>query len=250
MKKASFIFCLAVLFASCAREGPTGPTGPVGPSLSGSISGHLKLYDMYGSSIDTGYTHAALYINTSTTALSPDVSGYYQFATVGGVAITTGMYFITASDSAFARTIKNNIQIVSGNLNVDIKMSALPDSFLYTFSANHPAGSVNDSLAFTFKTDTRQRNCIVFANSSPTVNLQPANYMWSKVIGVSPAAPFVSFLLPGQDLINAGFKSGSKVYFAAYSYVIGDVSVYEDFTTGKNVYNAVSGVHIDSTIVP
>ena len=250
MKRASLYICLAILFASCAKEGPTGPTGPVGPSLSGSLSGHLKLYDMYGSSIDTGYTHASLYLNTSTTPLSPDVSGYYQFTTIGGVAITTGMYSVAATDSAFAHTVKNNIQIVTGNLNVDIKMSALPDSILYNFSANHVTGSVNDSLAFTFKSDTRQRNCIVFANSSPVVNSQPANYMWSKVIAVSPTAPFVSFLLPGQDLINAGFKSGSKVYFAAYSYVIGDVSVYEDFTTGKNVYNAVSGVHVDSTIVP
>src|ERR1035437_6035617 len=111
-----FILCLGgiLLLASCAKEGPTGPTGPVGPSLSGSISGHVKLYDMYGSSVLTGLSSVHLYLNTSTVAQNPDANGYYLFNPPGATALVTGNYSIYATDSAYGSTSKNNIQLVAG----------------------------------------------------------------------------------------------------------------------------------------
>ena len=246
-KNISIILALSgiLLLASCAKEGPTGPTGPVGPSLIGTISGHVKLYDQYGSSVLTGLSNVKLLINTSSVALRPDANGLYSFG-----SLTTGNYSINATDSAYAATSKNNIQLVAGTLNVDIKLSAIPDSFVYSFNAYHNTGSANDSLVLTFKPDTRLRYCIVFANSTTAVGNLPGYYLWSKVLSISPTAPLVTYAVPGQDLADAGMTSGNRVYYAAYSYVVGDASVYEDFTTGKNVYNAVSGAHVDSTFVP
>jgi len=250
MKNGILILCASLLLGSCAKEGPTGPTGPVGPSLPGSISGHVKLFDMYGSQVLTGLGHVNLYLGSSSTGINPDSAGYYQFTKVGTVPMTTGIYTISASDSAYGATVKGNIQLVTGALNVDIKLSAIPDSFVYTFRALHNTGAATDSLALTFKPDTRTRYCIVFAGSTADVGNLSASYLWSKVLSISPTAPFVSYQVPAQDLTDAGLVSGSKVYFAAYSYVVGDVSVYEDFATGKNVYNAVSGRLVDSTYVP
>lgn len=247
-------FCLllaALLMASCAKEGPTGPTGPAGPSLPGTISGHVKLYDKYGSQVTTNLSKVALYINGSSTAIYPDDAGYYLISKIGTVSLTTGSYAITAVDSGYGTTIKNNIQLVSGALNVDMRLSANPDSFITGFQAYHNTGSANDSLVLHVSADTRQRNCILLGYTSPQVNGQPTNYIWSKVVSISPTAPVVTYVLPGQDLTDLGLASGSKIYFAAYSYVIGDVSVYEDFGTGRSVYNAVnSNAIIDSAIVP
>ena len=58
-------------------------------------------------------------------------------------------------------------------------------------------------------------------------------------------------MVPRQDLNDVGYTSGTKIYYAAYSYVVGDVSVYEDQSTGRNVYNAVNtNAIVDTTYVP
>ena len=54
-------------------------------------------------------------------------------------------------------------------------------------------------------------------------------------------------MIPAGDLYDDGLLSGSTFYCAAYGYVTGDVSVYEDLTTGKNVYNAVSANPVTAT---
>ena len=249
-KKLLFFYGCLLLLASCAKEGPTGPTGSNGPSLSGSIGGHVKLYDMYGTQVLYGMDSARLYLNGTTTPLLPGISGSYLFNTYNGVAMVTGNYSVTATDSGYATTVKNNIQLVTGALNVDVKLSAIPDSFVYTFHAYHNAGSANDSLLFTFKPDTRQRYCIIFANTNTVINGQPGNYLYNKVLSIAPNTPGGTYLVPGQDLSDAGMVSGSSVFFGVYSYVINDASVYEDISTGRNVYNAISGGLADSTKVP
>ena len=51
----------------------------------------------------------------------------------------------------------------------------------------------------------------------------------------------VNLLIPAQDLRNVGIPHDAIAFYAAYSYVINDVSLYEDYSTGiaKKVYNAV-----------
>jgi hypothetical protein len=243
-------FAAILSLASCAKEGPAGPTGVAGPNQTGTISGHVKLYDKYGSAVLTGLSNVQLFLNNGATAIKPDSTGFYQFSTIGTVLLATGVYTITATDIPYASTIKNNIQLIGGNLNVDLKLSAIPDSFLYTFKAYHDTASVNDSLVLTFRPYTRFRSCILFANKSASVGNAPANYLWSKVLSIPPTISQLSLLVPAQDLTDIGLPSSAKIYFAAYSYVVNDGSVYEDFGTGKMVYNAVSGGLVDSTIVP
>jgi len=249
-KKIASVIAIITLFASCAKEGPSGPTGPVGPSLSGAIIGHVKLYDMYGSSVTNNLNKVDLYLDGNTVPDTPLVTGSYAFATYGGVALVTGIYSIAATDSGYGATLKNDIQLVAGNLNVDIKLSAIPDSFISSFTTYHNTGSPNDSLVLTFLPDSRLRYCIIFANSAAAVGGQPSYYLYSKVLSIAPSTPLVTYVVPGQDLTDVGMTSGKVVYYAAYSYVVGDASAYEDITTGKTVYNAISGGLADSTVVP
>lgn len=244
-----FVLGVIVLLASCAKEGPTGPTGNTGPTLQGTISGHVKLYDKYGVSVDTGLKTANLYFNGSSVAKQPDATGYYLVDSFNGIHLTTGNYSLTAADSGYGTTTKY-VQLVTGNFNLDVKMSAIPDSFVYSFNAYYNMGSTGDSLVMTFKPDTRSRNCIVFANSGATVSGQPGFYLWSQIVSIPPNTSSVTYVVPGQDLTEAGMKSGNRVYYAVYNYVVGDASVYEDFGSGKMVYNAVSYPHEDTTNVP
>jgi len=245
----AFMIGVIVLLASCAKEGPTGPTGNAGPLLTGSIGGHVKLYDQYGSSVSLSADLFKASLFLSPNGITQDSlanNGTYLFN-----YITTGIYSIQATDSGYATTIKNNIQLVTGALDVDIKMSQVPDSFINSFSCYHNTGSANDSLVLTFAPDTRNRYCIIFASNSPAIGSLPGTYLYSKVLSISYTAPLVTYAVPAQDLYNVGFASGNTVYYAAYSYVVADASVYEDPATGQMVYNAVNAHPIvDTTLVP
>lgn len=249
MIKTALYFLVFIALASCAKKGPPGADGYAGPADSGSIAGHVKLYDMYGSEVLNDLYRPALTLSTplngALATLKPDSSGAFLFS-----PLAAGKYSITASDSAYASTTRSGIQLVMGALYADVNLSAIPDSFVSTFTAYHNSGSVNDSLVFTFLPDTRLRYCIVFANNIPTVSNATAYYKWSQVLSISPTAPLVTYTVPAADLVNSGIASGVPVYYVAYSYVVGDASVYEDLASGKKVYNAVSGPVFDSTLAP
>ncbi len=252
-KLTSLLFAVfaVLLLASCAKEGPAGPTGPAGPSYTGSISGHVTLFDKYGSPVIGGYSSVKLTLASSTATVSsssasPDNSGYYSYSSV-----KTGSYSITASDSAYASKVINNVNFVLGTLNQDVTLSTVPDSFLTAFHARNVTGGLYDSLTFYATADTRVRNAILFVNTSINVGNVPAAYLLKYVVQIPANLSAVVFKIPQQDLLNAGLATGARVYFAAYSYVIADKSVYEDISTGKNVYNAVYPVpFIDSALVP
>ena len=224
----------SVLMASCAKEGPTGPTGPAGPAYTGAISGHVSLYDQYGSKVLTGLSTAQLSLNGGT-ATTPDATGYYIFSNT-----TTGQYSIGASASGYGSTNANNFQYLSGTLNKDIKMSAIPSFAPTGFTAYQSVASSGDSLVITFDADSRARNCIVFLNNTSTVNNQPVNYLLYYAKGIAANATKATIVIPAQDLYDAGFTSGSTVYYAAYGYVLSDASSYEDLATGKAVITPVS----------
>lgn len=254
-KNNSFILALSgiLLLASCAKEGPTGPTGPPGPSYTGSITGYVSLYDKYGSPVLTGLTSVKLTLGSSTVvlsstaAISPNVAGNYLYS-----GLATGNYSITALDTPlYATTVVNDLNFVVGTLTQDIKLSAIPDSFLTTFSAKESIDSLHDSLTVHATIDTRARNCIVFVNSNSAVGNSTASYLLKYIVAIPANTTTTTILIPRQDLTNAGIASGKMVYYAAYSYVVGDASVYEDLTSGKNVYNAVNTYPlIDSALAP
>ena len=238
---------VASLLSSCAKEGPAGPTGPSGLTYVGCIAGHVNLYDMYGSKVLTGYDSVRLFLNGNTAYEVPDsANGYYIYG-----SLATGVYNLAATCPGYGATRLNNIQFLADTLNKDIKLSAIPDSFVTGFTTYSSTVTKVDSLVLSFKADTRVRYAIIFANSSPAVSNQVSNYLWYKVISISPTAPIVAFTVPEQDLTNTGLTVGANVYYAAYSYVVSDGSVYEDLATGKNVYNAVNANPIiDTAVVP
>jgi hypothetical protein len=232
-KKNVAIVLISVLLASCAKEGPNGPTGPAGPVYYGDISGHVTLYDMYGSQVFANRNKVSLYLDNTSIANYPDTTGYYIYANE-----PTAEYSITATDDSFASTVINNIDFVSGTLNVDIRLSKIPDT---TFIINIRAtvSALADSLYITVSPDpnARLRNCIVFVNSyDPASNTA---FLLSYVVPVPGNATTVALAFPALDLINTGLAPGASVYYAAYSYVVNDASVYENPTTGAKVYNAV-----------
>jgi len=144
----------------------------------------------------------------------------------------------------------DRFQFLSDTLNKDIKLSAIPSFSITTFSAFHTTGEAYDSLYIAYAPDTRARECIIFVNNTSTVGNTPANYLINYAKAINANTSRAAFLIPAQDLYDAGFSTGNTVYYAIYSYVVGDVSVYEDLTTGKNVYNSVSSPITGSTTTP
>jgi len=234
-----------LLLSSCAKEGPTGPTGPAGPAYTGTISGHVSLYDQYGSKVLLNLDSVKLTLSGTTTAINPDNNGFYSYS-----SLITGEYSIAASNSGYGATNTNNFQFLSGTLNRDIKLSAIP-SFSLSFTYAGPAASLNDSLVINCQpSDPQARNCIIFVGNTPSVGAGEANYLLSYVKAIPANAQKITGIISAQELYNAGFTSGSTAYYAVYSYPVNDQSVYEDQATGKNVYNAVSNPQIDSALVP
>ena len=245
MRKTQLIpvaaICITSLLASCSKEGPSGATGPAGPSFSGGISGHVSLYDQYGRRVLTGLNTVQLSLNGAS-AVNPDATGYYSYAA------TTGDYNISAIASGYGSTKTNNFQYLADTLNRDIKLSAIPNFVPSSLTVTPTAGAVaGDSLVLMFTADTRARSCIVFLNSSATVTSSPANYLLAYTKAVPANATRVAIVVPAQDLYDAGFVSGSAVYFAAYGAPVGDVSAYEDIGTGRTMYTAVSTTSVTAT---
>jgi hypothetical protein len=237
-----FILGIVLFFASCAKEGPTGPTGLPGPGYTGTVSVHASLYDQYGSPVLVGLANikvtlaavAPLDPYVPDTAVHTDVNGNYVYSNT----VITGTYSLSAIDSGYGTTVIGSFQYVSGTLNKDISMSAIPVFSVDTLIAFEDSVLAYDSLVIGVPADTRVRNCIVFVNSSAASNL---SYLLAYVVSVPANSTSVNLLIPAQDLRNAGIPHNAIAWYAAYSYVINDASVYEDYSTGvaKKVYNAV-----------
>lgn len=225
---------MLALTSACSKNGSTGPQGPAGPAYTGAIAGHVDLYDQYGSRVLTGLNTVQLQLNNSTT-INPDSTGYYIFK-----GTTTGDYDITTTASGYASTKTNNFQFLSDTLNRDIKLSAIPNFSPLSVVAYAAMGAPGDSMIINFTPDTRAREAILFVNKNSAVGNLPANYLVVYTRAIPANASKINIVIPASDLYNAGITSGSTIYLAAYGYVVSDGSAYEDITTGKTVYNAVS----------
>ncbi len=245
MYKNSMTFIIAVALiaftTSCSKNGSTGPAGPAGPSYTGAISGHVALYDQYGSRVLTGLNTAQLQLDGAA-AISPDATGYYYYGN-----IKTGGHNIVATAAGYASTRTNNFQFLSDTLNRDIKLSAIPNFSPASVVSYSNVGSSGDSVIVNFAPDTRVREMILFVNTNSTVNGQPGNYLVVYPKAIPANATKVTISIPASDLYDAGITSGTTIYLAAYGYVVTDGSAYEDITTGKIVYNAVSASPVTAT---
>jgi len=229
------------LTTSCSKNGSTGPVGPAGPSYTGAISGHVDLYDQYGSRVLTGLNTAQLQLDGAA-AISPDASGYYYYGN-----IKTGVHNIAVSAAGYASTRTNNFQFLSDTLNRDIKLSAIPNFSPASIVSYSTTGAQGDSVIINFAPDTRVREMILFVNTNSTVNGQPGNYLVVYPKAIAANATKATVLIPASDLYDAGITSGTTIYLAAYGYVVTDASAYEDIPSGKIVYNAVSASPVTAT---
>ncbi len=254
-KNNFFIALLGLIIlagASCTKKGDTGPavaagaTGPAGPSYTGAISGHVDLVDQYGGKVLTGLNSAQISLNGGA-PINPDATGFYQFG-----SISTGDYIISASASGYASTVLDKFQFLADTLNKDIKMAAIPNFAFTTFTtySNPASPAPNDSLVITFNADTRAREFIVFVSNNASVSNAVSNYLLVYAKAIPANATKASYVIYKQDLLDAGISSGQMAYYAVYAYVTNDVSLYEDYTTGKGVYNAVNNQMVDSAIAP
>ncbi len=246
------VFAISVLLASCAKEGPTGPTGPAGPGYTGTISGHVMLYDQYGNRLLSNMDSARIMLHANPgnsivfagdTLVSPDIYGAYLYSN-----ISTGQYYFTAADTGYGATNINYFNFLSGSLNVDIKLSAKP-AFALTSVAYQDSVTGIDSLMISCTPDPQLRSCVIFVNSSSSV-APGESYVLSYVKNIPANATQITAIITKQELIDAGFVHDSLVYYTVFSHAFNDQSVYEDQATGKNVYNAVSNPTVDTTRVP
>ena len=241
-------FSVLLFSSACTKKGSEGATGPAGPSFTGAISGHVSLYDTYGAKQLDGFNTVQLTLKGGATA-SADANGYYVFNKV-----TTGTYSIGATASGYAATVVNNVNFLSDTAYQNVSMSQLPNFDITSFISTYNTGSSNDSLIMTFPTDTKVRNLIIFVNNKLPVNNMPGNYQlaYVKPIPVSGwgSATSLTVRVPSGDLNGVNIFYGQKVYYAVYSYVVNDASVYTDEATGKNVYTAVGTGLVDSTLAP
>ena len=247
IKKISIYLLAAAMsagFASCTKNGSTGatgatgPAGPAGPAYTGAIDGHVTLYDQYGTKVLSGLSAVTLSVDANTVPV--DTTGYY----VKG-SLPTGTYYMNASATGYGSTHVNSFQFLADTLNRDIKLSAIPNFAPSTLTAT--PNSIGDSLTITFPPDARGRNCIIFLNKNAAGNT-PDKYLlvYTKAITGNSPRP-TTFIIPAQDLTDAGFTAGQTVNVAVYGYVIGDVSSYEDLSTGKIVYTPVSSTAMTAT---
>jgi len=240
---------IVLLTSSCAKEGPTGPIGPSGPAYIGYISGHVSLYDQYGNKVLNNLDSVAIALGSNSvtgiddTVSRPNSSGYYIYSN-----LYTGQYYITAADTGYGATNTDNFEFVSGNLNKDIKLSAIP-TFSLSFGSYYTSGSPNDSLVINCTPDEQIRSCVIFLNHAPSL-VAGESYVLSYAKNIPANSAQITAIIDSQELHAAGFASGSMIYYTVFSHALNDQSSYEDLTTGNTVYTAVSYPTIDSALAP
>jgi hypothetical protein len=257
MKKISLfaalvLFTGAIYLSSCSKPaagpaGPTGPQGPAGPAMVGSISGHIDIYDQYGSQIlNTKTAHAVLYSSSypshgsAIDSVYADSAGAYSFNN-----ISTGFYTIAYRDSnTYGQQLHQNVEFIGGGtLNLDGKISQIPNfnvTVINADSVNH--ATMNVVMNCSVVSDIKQRTLLIFASNSAATSANPATYLVVASQNVKANVTSVVINIPLNNLYNAGMLSGSTVYFAIYGAAsnFGSASSYEDFNTGRTIYTAIT----------
>jgi hypothetical protein len=229
-----------LFFSACKKDvtGPAGPQGPPGTAYTGSITGFVSLYDQYGTKQTTNIANINVSIDNTTKTSLTDNSGKYSFSN-----LSTGSYSLSITDSLYGADKVQNIALLTGQSNHDVKLSAIPTFSLTTVTAiDTIQASVNYvKVRGTIAADTKAREVVVFFGSSSTVSSVPANYVlsYSKAITANSTSFFI--LVPVSDLYGAGLTTGSTAYFSVYPAAVSfaSTSTYEDLNTGKTVYNAI-----------
>ncbi len=239
-----------LFFTACQKDviGPAGPQGAPGPTYTGSITGFVSLYDQYGTKLSTNVSNIKVSIDNTTTTALTDNMGKYSF-----LNLPTGSYSITIIDSAYGTARVQNIGLLTGQNNHDIKLSAIPTFALGSVTA---VDTISGGISYvkvrgTVTADAKGRELAVYFGTTASVSSAPANYslLYSKAINSNLTS--FSVLVPVSDLYGAGLTTGSTAYFAVYPAAVAyaSSSYYEDLSTGKFIYNAVGTSPMGANVV-
>lgn len=251
LNKIIFMAGILAILAGCSKDpgpqGPQGTQGNGGPSLSGNLAGYVSLYDQYGSKLLIGGDSVLVTIASSSDSTYTDSTGKYQFNN-----LTTGVYDLTFSKAGYGGSKINSQQFTGGGtLYVrDEKLSQIANFNVIGMhdSLNTTDLLITDSVA---AADAKLRSVVVYIGTTPAVSADPANFVNTVFKNIAANAVSAVIDIPLSDLTNLGFTSGQTVYFATYGIAsnYSAASSYEDFTTGRNVFTAISAVADTSSIL-
>ena len=245
------IFVIAVIvfgISSCKKgdTGSEGPIGPAGPLLTGNLKGHVFCYDQYGNTVLINLKGIKDSINGTSNVVITDSTGYYSFAN-----LSTGNYTFTIKASGYGNNEVKNLQFLGGGDTYhDVKLSQSPTFNVLTLTDS--IAGANIIVKGTLPTDTRVRTVALFVGNVSNVSCLPLYYLnyFSKNTTATNLNTF-SITIPINSLYDLGIASGSTAYFAAYGAAsnFASSSEYEDMSTGKTVFTALSSTPVNSNVV-
>ena len=242
MKKISSLLLFALVLALFIESGCKKQPTATNTQVTGNLYGYVTLYDQYGGKIFSGLNAVAVTLNTSSGSASnttTDSTGRYGFS-----SIAQGQYTIGYTCPGYGSIMNSALGFLGeGNIDHDAKLSAIPNFFDSILAP--PTDTLgNVVLQGTFSgSDTRKRTYVVFVGSSPSVSSLPANYLVYYTGTANNNLTTFTVKIPVSDLNDAGFTSGSTVYFAAYGAAanFASTSEVEDLAnTGRLSFNAIS----------
>jgi hypothetical protein len=245
----TFIIAAILLISSCSKNGATGPTGAPGtpgapgPLLTGNIAGFVLPTDQYGSPVTSNLKSAYVLLfdaqsGSRIDSVYADSTGFYN------LSVQTGTYTMIAKMAGFGNCMHQNVTFTASTLNIDSKLSAIPnfnvssvDSIRYKASNN----SVN--IYGKINPDARQRTLLVFVGNTNTVSPNPADYIFASAQAVGENATTYDIVIGYNTFADYGYMSGNTVYFAIFGasndYTYGD---FTDYPTGRIVYTAIANM--------
>ena len=250
MKKIYLFAALAVVMASLSNckktadagpAGATGTQGPPGPLLMGNLEGYISLWDQYGARILTGQAGDTVSLIGTPTRVVTDSTGKYVIPN-----LTTGTYSLAISKAGYGNTMLQNIQLAGGgNTLANARISQPSTTPVPPLLDSIGATTGNITVYTTLPSPSfLSRTFILYVGNMPGVSANPATYLtfYTKVVNPGNNATRLSFTIPKTDLYDAGFTTGSTVYFAAYG--IGaslTASAFTDYNNGgRTVFTALS----------
>jgi len=235
MKLIPVLAVVLLFFAGCNKES----------SASGNIYGFISLDDQYGSPVTTGLSGATVTLNGKTTTTNS--SGMYTFNNQ-----TAGEYTISVTQSGYGAINGATFQFTGGgNLDHDGKLSAIPNFNDSLLAVTGDADTITLSGTLSGN-ETRRTTVAVFVGNSSSTSSTPANYLRDYIVTTNNNS-FNTFTLniPVSDLTDLGFTAGQTVYFAVYGAAtnFASTSDYEDLTTGREWYTALSTTPFTATSI-
>jgi hypothetical protein len=245
----SLMLFSSVLIFSCSKEtgpagatGATGPQGAQGPAYTGVFTGFINLYDQYGNKVTTNLSTVKVTIDGTTISTKTDATGKYTISN-----LSTGNYTLTFTDTTnvYAPSKLQEVQLVSGTVEHDVKLSAIPNFTLTSFSARDTTIASTNFIKLTVtptSTDPQARTVAAYFNSTSSVTSSPESSLGVYTVNIKANAATGTLLIYQSDFMNLGINSGSTVYFMAYPAAsnFASSSDYEDYNNGRYYFNAVS----------